>query len=107
MSVDLGIWSKLTRGVIILILLATALGVALWYAPLIRHNERMRKEVLRLDTHIQQEEVAGRQLKTSIDALSRDPKTVERLVREKLGYAKAGETVIRFEEPVTGDAPNR
>jgi cell division protein FtsB len=107
MSVDLGIWSKLTRGVVILILLAVVLGVALWYAPLIRHNERMRKEILRLDTHIQQEEATARQLKISIDALSHDPKTVERLVRERLGYAKPGETVIRFEEPVTSDVPNR
>ena len=28
-----------------------------------------------------------------------DPETVERYAREKLGLAKAGETVIRFEEP--------
>jgi cell division protein FtsB len=28
----------------------------------------------------------------------RDPKAVERLAREKLGFAKAGETVIRFED---------
>jgi hypothetical protein len=85
MSVDLGIWGKLTRGVIILILLAGVLGVALWYAPLIRHNERMRKVILRLDSRIQQEEATAKQLKTSIDAITRDPKTAERLVRERLG----------------------
>ncbi len=107
MSVDVGIWSKLTRGVIILIMLAGVLGVALWYAPLIQRNERMRKEILRLDTQIQQEEATAKQLKTSIDALSHDPKTLERLVRERLGYAKAGESVIRFEGPVTNDVPSR
>ena len=51
----------------------------------------------------EEEDEAGKQLKTSIDALKRDPKTVERLARETLGYAKPGETVIRFEEPSTNN----
>lgn len=101
MNVDLGIWSKLTRVVIFLLLAAGLLGVALWYFPLIKQNERMRKEVLRLDAQIQKEEEAGKQVKTSIDSLRNDPKAVDRLAREKLGYAKPGETLIRFEETVT------
>ncbi|HWY78542.1 MAG TPA: septum formation initiator family protein [Verrucomicrobiae bacterium] len=101
MKVDLGIWSKLTGAVIFLLLLAGIGLVVVWYLPQIRQNEHMRAEILRLDTQIQQEEEAARKLKASIDALHHDPKTVERLAREKLGYAKPGETVIRFEEPVT------
>src|SRR5438067_907736 len=101
MNVDLGIWSKLTKLVIFLLVLAGILGVALWYFPLIKQNERMRKEVLRLDGQIAKADETGRQLKTSIDSLKYDPKAVERLAREKFGYAKPGETVIRFEAPVT------
>lgn len=101
MNVDLGIWSKLTRVVIFLLLAAGLLGVALWYFPLIKQNERMRQEVLRLDTQIQKEEETGKQVKTALDSLRNDPMAVDRLAREKLGYAKPGETVIRFEEPVT------
>ena len=101
MNVDLGIWSKLTRVVIFLLLAAGLLGVALWYFPLIKQNERMRKEVLRLDAQLQKEEEAGKQVKTSIDSLRNDPKAVDRLAREKLGYAKPGEMLIRFEETVT------
>jgi cell division protein FtsB len=103
MNVDLGIWGKLTRAVIFLFLIAGLLAVALWYAPLIQRNERMRRESLRLDNEIQKEEEARRQLKAATDSLSHDPKAVERLVREKLGYAKPGETVIRFENPVTNN----
>ena len=55
----------------------------------------------------QQEEGTAKQFKASIDALNHDPKMVERLVRERLGYAKPGETVIRFEEPATNSMPNR
>ena len=69
MNVDLGIWGKLTRVVVFLLLLAGVLGVAVWYLPLVRQNERMRKEVLRKDGQIAQEEETSRQLKTSIESL--------------------------------------
>jgi cell division protein FtsB len=101
MKVDLGIWDKLTRVVIFLLFIAGILLVAVWYLPLIKHNERMRREVLRLDNLISKEEETGKQLRSSIEALRRDPKAVERLARETFGYAKTGEVVIRFEQPAT------
>jgi cell division protein FtsB len=96
-NVDLGIWSKLTKAVVLLLGLAGVLGVALWYAPLIERNERMRKQIYQYDLQILKEADDGRLLKSAIDALSRDPKAVERQVRETLGYAKPGETVFHFE----------
>ncbi len=105
MNANVGIWGRLTRVVMFLLLLAGLLGLGLWYAPLVEHNERLRKEILRLDDQIQAEEAQARQLKSSIDALSHDPKTVERLARETLSYAKPGETVIRFDEPGTNPPP--
>jgi cell division protein FtsB len=107
MNVDLGIWSKLTRGVIFLLFLAGLLAVAVWYLPLIKQNERMRKQILLLDNRIQKEDETSRQLRASIDALRSDPKTVERLARERLGYAKAGETVIRFDNSATNSFTKR
>ena len=97
MNVNLGIWDKLTRLVIFLLFVAGILGLAVWYLPLIRQNEAMRKAILRLDAQIQKEEETARQLKSSIDSLQHNPKAVERLARETFGYAKPGETVIRFE----------
>ena len=46
-------------------------------------------------------------MKAAINALQKDPKTVERLARERLGYAKPGETVIRFEASVTNANSSR
>lgn len=105
MNVDVGIWRRLNRLVGLLLAVAGAVAICLWYLPVIKQNERMRKEILRLDTHIQAEEEAGKQLNTAIQSLSNDPKAIERLARERLGYAKPGETVIRFDPPVTNLAP--
>jgi cell division protein DivIC len=101
MNVDLGIWSKLTKVVVGLVVLAFLLLIGMCYLPLIHQNERMRREILRLDALLQKEEEKSRELKTEIEALRNDPKTVERLTREKLGYARPDETVVRFEPAVT------
>jgi len=103
-DVNFGIWSKLTRVVIFLILVAVALLVIIWYLPLVQQNERMRKEILRKDSLIQKEDETARQLKASMDALRNDPKAVERLARDKFGYAKPGETIVRFEGAATNAA---
>lgn len=97
MNAHVAIWEKLTRVVMFLLFIAGLLIVAVWYLPLIKTNQRMRTEILKLDTQIQHEEEITKQLKTSTEALRNDPKAIERLARERLGYAKAGETVIRFE----------
>src|ERR1041385_4855289 len=107
MNVDLGIWGKLTRVVIFLLVAAGVLLIAVWYLPLIQQNERMRKVVLNYDNQIQIEEETNKILKSGIDAQQHDPKAVERLARETLGYAKPGETVIRFEETPTNSTAQR
>ena len=101
MKVDLGIWDKLSRLVIFLLFIAGLLGLAIWYLPLNKQNERWRKEIVRFDAQIRKEEETGKQLNAAIKSLRSDPKAVERLARETFGYAKPGETVIRFEQPIT------
>lgn len=96
-KVDLGIWSKLTQVAVALVVIALILLTAMWYLPEIQENQRMRAEIFRLNEQIQQQEAIDKKLRTELDALRNDPKTVERLAREKLGYAKADETVVRFE----------
>ncbi len=66
----------------------------------------MRRQIMIYQDKIQKEEARSKQLQTQLDALQHDPKTVERLTREKLGYAMPDETVIRF-EPVATNAAGR
>lgn len=101
MKADLGIWNWLTKAFVLLVALAVVLLIARTYLPLIQQNERMRREIDRLDTEQKKQEEISRQLRAEIDALRNDPETVTRLVREKLGYAKTNETVLRFESVVT------
>jgi cell division protein FtsB len=101
MNVDLGIWGKLTRIVVVLFVVAGILGVAFWYLPLIQQNERYRQNILQLDAQIQKEDQASKQLKASIDSIRNDRKTVERLVRKQLGYVRPGEILVHFEAPAT------
>jgi len=99
--VDLDIWNKLTKAVLFLLIIAALLAVAVWYLPLIKQNERMRVEIIRLEDEVAKEEKIAMRRKVAINALRNDPETVERYAREKLGLARPGETVIRFEEPDT------
>lgn len=103
MNVDLGIWSKLTKAVVVLVVIAVLLLIGLCYLPLIHENERMRREIDRLDSELHNQEQISKQLRADVDAIRNDPKTVERLAREKLGYARPDETVIHFET----NAPTR
>ena len=96
---DLGIWDKLSKAVVFLLIIAALLAVAVWYLPLIKQNERMRAEILRLEGEVTEEMKIAMRRKVAIEALRNDPETVERYAREKLGLAKPGETVIRFEDP--------
>jgi cell division protein FtsB len=100
MNVNVGIWNRLTRVVVVLILLACGAYASQWYLPLFQQNERMRKRNLELEASIAGEEREARRLKSSIEAVENDARTLERLAREKLGYAKSNESIVHFEQLV-------
>jgi len=105
-NVNLGIWSKLTKAAVALVVVAFLMLVGMYYLPLIQQNQRMRADILRLQNELQKEQAKANELQAQINALQNDPNTIERLAREKLGYAKPGETVIHF-EPATNSPPAR
>lgn len=100
MNVADSIWNKLTRVVIFLLVVAVLMSIGRWYLPLIQENARKRKAIEQLEAEVRKEKETKKKLEAEIEAL-RDPKVLERLIRDKLLYAKPGETVIRFEEPIT------
>ncbi len=75
------------------------MGVFFWYLPVFQKNTRIREQILVLERQVKVEEQKQQILESAIRNFREDTKTVERLAREKLGYAKPGETVIYFEAP--------
>lgn len=98
-NVNLGIWGKLTKLAVFLLFILGVAGVALWYFPLIKQNERMRQDLLKIEAKIKIEQERDRALRSSFESVRNNPKTIERLARANLGYAKPGEVVVRFEAP--------
>lgn len=96
MNVNLGIWSRLTNVVVILVVIAILLLIGMCYLPVIQQNARLRGQINKLKAQVAAEELKSKELQSQIDALQNDPKAVERLTREKLGYARPDETVIYF-----------
>jgi hypothetical protein len=93
------IWEKLSKVVVFLLFVAGIAAVFVWYLPLIRQNERMRADLLKWDLKIKAEGEKMKSLRASLDAVKNDPKTIERLARQNLGFGKPGETIVRFEDP--------
>jgi len=96
-KVNYGILRKLSGLVIFLMIISILCAVGLRFLPKIRSNQHLRQEVYKLEQEIESEKSAAQHLDASIKAVQSDPKTVERLAREKLGYAKPGESVVHFE----------
>jgi cell division protein FtsB len=99
----MSVWHKLGRVVMVLlgftVFALFLLAVFFSYLPLIQQNQRLRAQLFDIEAKIAQETKLNRQLRASIDAVQSDPRTIERLAREKLGWARSNETVIRFESP--------
>jgi cell division protein FtsB len=98
MNLGESIWDRLTRLVLCLVVAAVMLGIAVCYQPVINKNRGLRAQKLELEQKIAAETDTARKQEAALRAMQ-DPKTVERLARERLSYAKPGEEVILFEAP--------
>lgn len=90
------IWDLLTLFVMFLLFVAAGVGVFFWYLPQIQQNQRMRRDILVLENEVRTEERLKKSLKQQIDSIVNDPRTVERLARERLSYSRTNETVFEF-----------
>ncbi|NLB66674.1 MAG: septum formation initiator family protein [Lentisphaerae bacterium] len=72
--------------------------VARLYWPLMERQRVLRAREAELRLNIQREAETLRMLKYKQEKLQEDPRFIEKIAREKLGYAKPGETIFRFVE---------
>jgi cell division protein FtsB len=98
MSVGTNIWDALYRLVLWLLAVAAVVAVIIWYVPKIQQNESMRREIYTLERRLESEQEQSRQHDARLRSLQ-DARTVEKLARERLSFAKPGEIIFRFEAP--------
>lgn len=95
-------WEKLGRALIVLLALAlvgVAVSVTLLVAQTWRELEGYQAREADLRARLAKAEAELEQREAYLKALLEDPAVLERVVRERLGYAKPGELIFRFDEP--------
>ena len=65
----------------------------------------MREQLLLLEQSVKAEEQKQKQLQTAIHNVESDPKTVERLARQKLGYANLASARRIFNARIAAQLP--
>ena len=72
------------------------IAVIAMFVPQIRQYNELHRRETALQDEIRLEEEILKHLQKQQKLLSEDPRFVEKIAREELGYAKPGETVFRF-----------
>ncbi len=86
---------------------ALAILACVWigslFVPQVRQYREYQQKKAALQEDIRLEEQMLKHLKDQQEKLRSDPRFVEKIAREEIGYAKPGETVFKFvdEEPRT------
>ncbi len=69
--------------------------------PLWREKAVQKRQLLQLQEELRLEQARTKEISDKITAVKSDPKTVERLGREKFGLGRSGEVIFKFR----GDLP--
>ena len=89
-------WKFIQRVCLILAVMLLVGIVARLFIPLIDRIKEYRTTEAEVRRDIQREAEQLRMLKLKQEKLQEDPRFIEKIAREDLGYAKPGETVFRF-----------
>lgn len=88
---------KFIQRICLIVSVALVVGIVVrLFLPLIDRQKELRARAEALRQDIQKEAETLRMLRLKQEKLQEDPRFIEKIAREKLGYAKPGETVFRF-----------
>ena len=94
-------WKVIFRlGLFLLLALLVWAGYAALFRPLLARRADLRAREIALDAEVRSLQSRLHALQNDQLRLESDPRFIEQIAREELGYAKPGETVFRF---VDGD----
>lgn len=75
--------------------------------PLWREKAVQQRQLLQLEEELRQEQARTKEITDKITAVKSDPKTVERLAREKFGLGRSGEVIFKFRSDLPPQAAPR
>ena len=96
-------WLTLYRIASAVFVVVVIIAVISAFLPKIRQNQERQRRITALEEENRRKEDSVKALRKQQDQFSADSKYVEKLAREELGKAKAGETIYRFGGRKTND----
>jgi cell division protein DivIC len=94
-------WILIYRVGWITLAILVMIAVTAMFVPQCKQYHELRKKAVALQDEIRIQNEILKHLKDQQERLKSDPRFVEKLAREELGYAKPGETVFRFMDDET------
>jgi len=97
----MNVWLTIYRGATIVFVAMVIVAIVSLFLPKIRQNQERQRKLTVLEDENRAKEDMIKQLQSQQDRFLSDSRYVERVAREELGKAKAGETIFRFTERKT------
>ena len=97
----MNVWLTIYRGATIVFVAMVIVAIVSLFLPKIRQNQERQRKLTVLEDENRAKEDMIKQLQSQQDQFLSDSRYVERVAREELGKAKAGETIFRFTERKT------
>lgn len=96
-------WLTLYRLASALFMVVVVIAVISAFLPKIRQNQERQRRITAIEEENRRKDEAVKTLRKQQDQFATNATFVEKLAREELGKAKAGETVYRFGGRKTND----
>ena len=97
----MNVWMTIYRSATVIFVAMVIVAVISMFLPKIRQNQERQRKLTILEEENRVKEDMVRQLQSQQDRFLSDSRYMERIAREELGKAKAGETIFRFTERKT------
>lgn len=92
------IWQVVHRITIVLVVVLIGAMLAVRFVPKFQERQKLQATKIERQEENRRKAELYKSLQAKRERLQHDPRFVERIAREELGYAKPGEVIFRFEE---------
>ena len=92
----MNVWVLIYRFALTMLGILGLVALFYFFYPSVRRMQELQNQQAKLEEQNRFDAELLRHLKAKEEKLMKDPRFVEKIAREELGYAKPGETVFKF-----------